>query len=833
MLQYKKKLIIVSSVLLLIIFLNVKLSTFGSLASTSIIGNSYKEINGIKPTLAAIPDWSTTYGINATDEGYNVAVDSLNNVYVVGFVDNGTGNTDICLIKYNSSGEQQWNRIWGDNNTDKGYGISIDSNDNIYVTGYSDNGTGNWDIVLLKYNSSGDLELETEWGGKYRDAGYSLAMDSSNNIYITGFISRDNDIEDILLLKYNSSGIFEWNVTWGYRWPQDIGYDIAIDSNNNSYIVGYTEYYGTAVFDDIILIKCNSSGDEQWYQTWGQDDYDEGRGIIIDSSDEVYITGVTESYGAEGFDILIAKYDEWGMLLWTRRWGEANNERGYDIILDSIENLYITGYSDSFGADNEIVLLYFDNMGMQLENMSWGGIYDDVGYGLALDSQNNTYITGFTSSYGAGYRDICLIKNMSVEIKVNPTTQNWFKTWGGENWDDGTSIAVDLLGNIYVVGSTKSYGAGEFNISLVQYNSTGDQQWNRTWGGIYNDRAYCVTVDSAGYIYVTGYHSEDFSPDYRDIVLLKYNSSGGLVWNKTWGVSGQDIGYDIIIDSNNSIYVVGHTQYCGSGDINIVLLKFNSSGYQQWNDTWSGYDVGSNDDIDVGYGIALDLDNDIYVVGYTESTCSGKSDIIMLEYDSMGVRSPPVFFGGIDIDVGRSVAVDSITGDIYVSGYTRSYGSGNDDLLLIKYDRTFTQQWYKTWGNDSIDRGYDVALNASGDIYVLGITYSYGAGLSDMCLVRFNSTGAEVWHGLWGGDNNDFGESIFINSSDSIYLAGYTSSYGEECVDMVLIKNLKDQEEEELGVPDALILAIIIISIVAVGATITIIWILKRRGKLF
>lgn len=110
MVKFKKKYIKLTSTFLLLIMISVYCSFFFSQASTSTSGENHKEFDNKAPILSAAPDWYKTFGINATDGGYNVAVDSSNNVYVVGYLDNGTGNQDICLIKYDSSGVQQWNR---------------------------------------------------------------------------------------------------------------------------------------------------------------------------------------------------------------------------------------------------------------------------------------------------------------------------------------------------------------------------------------------------------------------------------------------------------------------------------------------------------------------------------------------------------------------------------------------------------------------------------------------------------------------------------------------------------------------------------------------------
>ncbi|GAI21421.1 unnamed protein product, partial [marine sediment metagenome] len=121
------------------------------------------------------------------------------------------------------------------------------------------------------------------------------------------------------------------------------------------------------------------------------------------------------------------------------------------------------------------------------------------------------------------------------------------KTWGGSDYDNGHKIALDSSGNIYITGATASYGAGSFDVVLLKYNSSGNLQWSKIWGGPNNDTGDGIALDNLGNIYITGATSYETNLD--DVFLLKYDSSGNLLWNKTWGGYNYFAGGGIALDS--------------------------------------------------------------------------------------------------------------------------------------------------------------------------------------------------------------------------------------------------------------------------------------------
>ena len=181
----------------------------------------------------------------------------------------------MFLVKYNSSGTKQWTKQLGTLSGDYGYGVTVDSSENIYVTGYTDGGldgntsSGGSDLFLLKYNSSGTKQWTKQLGTSSTDIGTGVTVDSSDNIYVMGETSGGLDGntnsggQDIFLVKYNSSGTKQWTQQLGTS-SSDIGQEVTVDSSDNIYVTGYTsgglDGNTNSGYQDIFLVKYNSDG---------------------------------------------------------------------------------------------------------------------------------------------------------------------------------------------------------------------------------------------------------------------------------------------------------------------------------------------------------------------------------------------------------------------------------------------------------------------------------------------------------------------------------------------------------------------------------------------
>ena len=356
----------------------------------------------------------------------------------------------------------------------------------------------------------------------------------------------------------------------------------------------------------------------------------------------------------------------------------------------------------------------------------------------------------------------------SNEIPRNALyVQGWSQTWGGGGTDVGRGTAVDNAGNVYLVGYTNSYGAGGYDAFLAKYASNGTQIWNQTWGGAGNDYGYGVAAASSGNVFIAGYTSS-FGAGGNDAFIAKYTSDGTQLWNRTWGGTGDDDGYGVSADNSGNAFLAGTTTSYGAGSSDAFLVKFAPDGTQQWNHTWGGASF------DKGYGTTTDASGYIYLVGWTACFGAGSADAFLAKYDTNGVQLWNRTWGGPIDDDGMAIASDP-SGNVFIGGYTSSFGAGGYDSFIAKYTSDGTQLWNRTWGGTNQDDGYGVAADGSGNSYLAGLTASFGAGGPDAFLVKYAPDGTQLWNKTWGGILNDYGYGVAVDNSNNVYLAGEAS----------------------------------------------------------
>ena len=352
-------------------------------------------------------------------------------------------------------------------------------------------------------------------------------------------------------------------------------------------------------------------------------------------------------------------------------------------------------------------------------------------------------------------------------------------TLGGTSGESGYKVGVDSSGNVYVVGFTLSAGAGSRDLIVAKYNSSGTIQWQRTLGGSSIEYGNDIVVDSSDNVYVCGYTNSSGAGNY-DLLVAKYNSSGTIQWQRTIGGTGKDYGHGIDIDSSGNIYVTGGTTSVGSGNRSTLTMKLNSSGTPQWQRTLYGSST-----TEFFAGMKIDSAGSSYVAGRTNS--SGSYDIFIAKYNSSGTIQWQRTLGGTGSDIGESITCDD-QGNVYAVGHTSSVGAGSNDLIIAKYDSNGSVVWQRTLGGIESDIGYGVTMDSSGNVYVAGSTSSAGAGSADVLIAKYNSSGTIQWQRTLGGTGSEIGYGIVVDGSGNLYVAGYTTSSGSGGDDLFIAK---------------------------------------------
>ncbi len=430
--------------------------------------------------------------------------------------------TQEWVARYNGPG----------NNFDDAYAIAVDGFGNVYVTGGSTGSGTTSDYATIKYNSSG----EEQWTARYNgigndyDCAYALAIDSMGNTYVTGESIFSGVDSDYVTIKYDSTGAEQW--TARYKGPgNDTDYPsaIAVDGSGNVYITGGSKGSGIYPYNfDYATIKYNSEGVELWSARYnGPEDSDDfAWSIAVDGSGNVYVTGESAGLSSQ-YDYATIKYNSLGVEQWVMRYNGPGNSQDYakEIVVDSQENVYIAGYSEGSGTSFDYATIKYDNAGVE----QWVTRYDGPGsgadwvYGMAIDSSDNIYVTGFSNS-SSTYTD-----NLDyATVKYNSSgVEQWVARYDSpaNDLDWAEAIAVDRLGNVYVTGW--SYGPETYaDYVTIKYNSAGVEQWIARYNGVENiyDCAFAIAVDYPRNVYVTGRtESSGTYPNYCDYGTIKYS----------------------------------------------------------------------------------------------------------------------------------------------------------------------------------------------------------------------------------------------------------------------------------------------------------------------
>ncbi|NOS84724.1 MAG: hypothetical protein HOP31_06255 [Ignavibacteria bacterium] len=431
-------------------------------------------------------------------------------------------------------------------------------------------------IVVLMLFSSIPLnsQVTQQWVQRYdgtgngEDLARSIAVDDQGSVYVTGISFGGGTSQDIITIKYNSTGVQQW--VQSYNGPgnsDDIASSIAIDGERNVYVSGSSTGNGT--LGDYITIKYNTAGVQQWVK-WYNGTGNSGDGVtsmVLDGFGNVYITGY--SYGiTTGKDFVTIKYNSAGTVLWVQRYDGLgrSSDNLPSIAVNSSGNVFVTGRSTGIGTMEDCATIMYNSSGVQqwVQRYNGPGNDDDAGNSIAADNSGNVYVTGRSWGGNSTFDDYITIKYNSAGV------QKWIQRYNGTStgFDYATSIAIDGSGNIYVTGySEKNTGPiYEYDYTTIKYDSTGNQKWMQRYDGPgkKEDYAYSVKVDRLGNVYVTG---NSWGND-EDYATIKYDSTGAQKWVQRYSGPGNstDIPRSLAVDDFGNAYVTGSSNGSGTGN---------------------------------------------------------------------------------------------------------------------------------------------------------------------------------------------------------------------------------------------------------------------------
>jgi hypothetical protein len=339
--------------------------------------------------------------------------------------------------------------------------------------------------------------------------------------------------------------------------------------------------------------------------------------------------------------------------------------------------------------------------------------------------------------------------------------------FGGDKLDVGWSICATTDNGYVVTGFTTSFGAGGSDVYIIKYDDKGKVRWDKVIGGPYNDYGYSVAQTRDGGFVVAGTKSSH--NNVTDVYLIKLDSDGEVQWEKTYDINGNDEGYSVQQTSDGGYVIAGQT----SGGLKSLLIKTDGSGNMNWHKIYGGnFNSAINEvqeTIDGGFiligwiGVSKDnfLDRDVHLI---KTGATGE-----IQWENK--------IGGNSYDEGSSVR-QTEDGGFIITGYTSSYGSGSNDLYLIRTNAAGSRLWENTYGGSGIDVGTSVSQTPDGGFIVSGYTNSYGSGNYDVYVVKTDTVGTKIWEETFGGINDDRGRDLLQLKNGDIIITGQTKSFG-------------------------------------------------------
>ncbi len=399
-----------------------------------------------------------------------------------------------------------------------------------------------------------------------------------------------------------------------------------------------------------------------------------------------------------------------------------------------------------------------------------GGLFNDsddatdLAYDAAVDPEGNVVVTGYSFAYND---TLPILKyNATGSLLWNSSIPSLDKL------EIGRCITTDQTGAIYLAGDAESYSDDAW---LWKYSTTGEQLWNSTFGGLRDQNVYDLGLDSAGNILLTGYTDFWYVGLENQAFLCKFDPTGHLLWNRTFGGSISEYAFGLTIDSEDTYYLTGET-LTPQNNISTLLLAYSSQGDLLWNRTFV---IG---DRSWGDSVILDLsERYLFVTGgafdysdnawysYLSKISASTGHLLWTRFNSV-----------LQLAIGYDIVLDHF-GDVLVAGITENLSSSLGlDVFLCKYDKTGDLLWQYTWQGSALDRCYGIAYSfseVSGEhLYLVGETKSFGTTKSDILLLIIIDTDADGLTDAWEeshGTDPSLADSDFDGLTDYQEVAVY------------------------------------------------------------
>lgn len=443
-------------------------------------------------------------------------------------------------------------------------------------------------------------------------------------------------------------------------------------------------------------------------------------------------------------------------------WGPVTGDRGN-----------YSFYATAIDPDNDSILIRFD----------WGD--------STISLWSDTIASGDTTSLIHFFGEYTTYEIRAQAMDVNGEQSDWsdqhsfmcfsdllWKHRYGGNVDDfGYDVKQTSDDGYIIVGGTRSFGTGGLDVYVIKTTSDGTLDWQQTYGGVFDDCAYSVQIASDNNYIICGY-TESFGNGAADVYLLKIQTDGAIIWEKTYGSLQAEYGYCLQKTNDNGYIITGFTSSYGAGSGDVYLIKTDANGDTLWTQTYGG--VGN----DCGYSVKQTTGNGYIITGYTCPSGGGNADIYLIKTDINGNETWATTYGVNQWDRGNDV-IQTSDGGYIVAG-------GNGNALVVKYDGSGNRLWVNSYGEPFCNDYANAIQSTLDNCYVFtGYTSSFSSGsFNDIYLVKIDINGNTIWERPYGAWQNDYGNAIIINNENYLIIAGYY--YRELFYEVLLVKAEND-----------------------------------------
>lgn len=366
----------------------------------------------------------------------------------------------------------------------------------------------------------------------------------------------------------------------------------------------------------LIGVEFAHSQELLWQKRYGGIYNDDGFAVASVTGGYI-LAGSTYSFGSGDFDMYLVRLDTTGEVLWSQTFGDTLGNYGY-AIETTLNGGYIVAGSTIKNGFTDVFVVCTDSLGHLLWQKTYGGAGSDEARSIQHTQDGGYIMCGTSSSSGAGYSDLYL-------LKLNATGDSmWAKTFGGFGGESGMSGREASDGSIIAVGSTGSFGEGYSSMYAVHAASNGDSLWATTFGGPKSDFGTCVDQALDGGFVFTG-ATASATAGYSDVYVVKTNASGVVEWSQSYGGAKDDRGYCVRATDDGG-YILAATQEGTSlRQIDVFLIKTDPIGTVQWSQVYGG------EKSDYCRSIVRDKNKHFIALGYSYTYSVGGSDMYLLK----------------------------------------------------------------------------------------------------------------------------------------------------------------------------------------------------------